>query len=247
MKAGKAATRSDFTPRKPPMDYRTLLLAPLAAAVLSVSAQTPMRMPGGWLANNTFVFSQATMSSSNGYEIGIDPASESAGIPSLTIRFLSASSPMSINMGAAHQSLLGYAGKRLRFSGQLRAESVKGWAGLFLGRGDLTLLNRIAIARPDAESLLPAGTAVAGDGGWHDVSVVVDVPTDATSVDLGLGLVGEGQVWARNLQFEVVGSDVATTATTINVDLHSVRRAQAENKAQLARLPAAPLQNAALD
>ncbi|MEO6278866.1 hypothetical protein [Roseateles sp.] len=229
------------------MDYRTLLLAPLAAIVLSVGATIPMRMPDGWLANNTFIFSELSSTASQGYEIGIDPASDAAGMPTLTIRLLKPTRPLVVDMGAARQSVDGYAGKRLRVSGQLRAESVKGWAGLYLGQGDGTLLNRIAIAPPNAEALLPAGAAVAADGGWHDTSVVFDVPADAASVDFGVALVGEGQVWARNLQFQVVGSEVATTATTLRVDLQSVRRAQAENTARLAKLPPGPLVNAALD
>ncbi|MFG6428715.1 hypothetical protein [Roseateles sp. LYH14W] len=229
------------------MDYRTLLLAPLAAIVLSVGATTPMRMPDGWRAHNTFIFSVLTLTASKGYEVGIDPASDAAGNPSLTIRFLKPTLPQRVDIAAARQSVDGYAGKRLRFSGQLRADSVKGWAGLYLGRGDGSWLHRMAVAGPDAESLLPAGTAVVADGGWHDASVVFDVPADAASVDFGVALVGEGQVWARNLQFEVVGSEVAATATTLGVDLQSVRRAQAEDKAQMAKLPPEPLVNAALE
>ena len=215
--------------------------------MLSVGAATPMRMPAGWLEHNTFIFSELTLTSSTGYEIGIDPASDAAGTPALTIRFLKPTKPLTVDMGAARQSVHGYAGKRLRFSGQLRADAVKGWAGLYLGQGDYTLLNRIAVAGPGAESLLPVGAAVVADGGWHDTSVVFDMPADAGSVEFGLALVGEGQVWARNLQFQVVGAEVATTATLIGVDLHSVRRAQAESNAQLAKRPPAPLLNAALD
>ncbi|MBW8847465.1 MAG: hypothetical protein JF607_21080 [Burkholderiales bacterium] len=229
------------------MDYRTLFLAPLAAIVLSVGAATPPRMPSGWLAHNTFTFSEATLSASNGYEVGIDPASDAVGSPNLTVRFVAPTEPWVVDMGAAHQSLYGYAGKRLRFSGQLRADAVKGWAGLFLGQGDVILLNRIVVAQPDAEALLPAGMAVASDGDWHDVSVVFDVPADAPQVILGLALVGEGQVWARNLQFQVVGNEVATTTTKIGVDLQSARRADAEHMAEMAKKPPSPLLNAALD
>jgi hypothetical protein len=229
------------------MDYRTLLLAPLAAIVLSVGATTPMRMPSGWLAHNTFIFSEATLSASSGYEVGIDPASDTAGSPSLTVRFVAPTKPWVVDMGAAHQSLYGYAGKRLRFSGQVRADAVKGWAGLFLGQGDVSLLNRIGLAQPGAEALLPAGTAVARDGDWHDVSVVFDVPANAAQTVFGLALVGEGQVWARNLQFHVIGNEVPATTTLIGIDLQSVRRADAEQKAQMAKGLPTPLLNAALD
>jgi hypothetical protein len=229
------------------MDYRTLFLAPLAAIVLSVGAVTPLRMPSGWLAHNTFIFSEATLSASEGYEVGIDPASDATGSPNLTVRFVAPAKPWVVDMGAAHQVLSGYAGKRLRFSGQLRADAVKGWAGLFLGGGAWGQLDRIAVAGPGAEALLPAGTAVMADGAWHDVRVVFDVPADAAQTILGLALVGEGQVWARNLQFQVVGAEVPTTTTMIGVDLQSARRADAEHMAEMAKTPPSPLLNAALD
>ncbi|KQW52253.1 MULTISPECIES: hypothetical protein [unclassified Roseateles] len=229
------------------MDYRTLLLAPLAAIVLSVGAATPLRIPSGWLEHNTFIFSEATLSHSKGYEVGIDPASDAAGSPSLTVRFVASTKPWGVDMGAAHQVLSGYGGQRLRFSGQLRADTVKGWAGLFLGRGSWGGLNSIVTPRPGVEPLLPAGAAFAADGNWHDVSVVFDVPADAAQVVLGLALVGKGQVWARNLQFQVVSKEVPTTTTKIGVDLQSARRADAERKAEMAKEPPAPLLNAALD
>ena len=229
------------------MDYRTLFLAPLAAIVLSVGAATPLRMPSGWLAYTPFIFSEATLSASKGYEVGIDPASDAAGSPSLTVRFVAPSKPWVVNMGAAYQDLNGYGGKRLRFSGQLRAEAVKGWAGLFLGGGYGGMLDRIALAGPGAEALLPAGTAVAADGRWHDVSVVFDVPAEAAETTIGLALAGNGQVWARNLQFQVVSKEVPTTTTKIGVDLQSARRADAEHMAEMAKQPPSPLLNAALD
>jgi hypothetical protein len=229
------------------MDYRILFLAPLAAIVLSVGAATPPRMPSGWLAHTPFIFSEATLSTSKGYEIGIDPASDTASSPSLTVRFVAHTKPWIVDMGAAYQQLAGYGGKRLRFSGQLRADAVKGWAGLILGGGSWGHLDRIAVAAPDAEALLPAGAPVAADGVWHDVSVVFDVPAEAAQTIIGLALAGEGQVWARNLQFQVVGSEVPTTPTMIGVDLQSARRADAEHMAELAKKSPTPLLNAALD
>jgi len=150
------------------MDYRILLVAPLAALVLSVGA-ADLRMPAGWQSfNNT-----------NDYEIGIDPASEVAGSPSLTVRSGAPQRTGSLSVGAAHQSATGYAGQRIRFSGQVRADAARGWAGLYMGAGDLTLLGRMAMARPGAEEQLPRGAAVpAADGAWHEVSVVLDVLVD---------------------------------------------------------------------
>ena len=152
-------------------------------------------------------------------------------------------------MGAVHQSTVGYAGKRVRFSGQVKAEGTRGWAGLYLGAGDLALLPGAAVRPPGAEKLLPAGSAVpAADGRWHDVSVVFDVPAGEGSIVFGLALVGEGQAWARGLRFDVVGPEVAPTQTTVGIDLQQVQRFLAQNREQMAKFarPAAEQRRARL-
>ena len=232
------------------MNYRILLIAPLAAVVLSVSA-ADLRMPAGWQNYSTRVMATdgPQPHGISAYEIGIDPASEAGGSASLTVRSVAPLSPSSQpNIGTAHQMLVGYAGKRVRFSGQVRANAARGWAGLYLGVGDIGLINSLLLARPGAEKQLPLGAAVpAADDAWHDVSVVLDVPIDAVSIAFGLVEVGEGQVWARGLSFDVVGPEVAPTQTRIGIDLQAVRRVIAESRAQTAKFPPAPLINAALD
>ena len=74
-----------------------------------------------------------------------------------------------------------------------------------------------------------------------------DVPAEAAETTIGLALAGNGQVWARNLQFQVVSKEVPTTTTKIGVDLQSARRADAEHMAEMAKQPPSPLLNAALD
>ena len=222
------------------MNYRILLIAPLAAIVLSVSA-AGMRKPAGWL-----LFAQPPAGTPiGGYEVGIDPASEASDKPSLTVRSVGTNGPSAL--GVAEQSVTGYGGRRVRFSGQLRAESVRGWAGLYLSESDFGQLIGLTLARPGAENQLPPGTAVPADGGWHEVSVVLDVPADALRIGFGLALIGEGQVWARELHFEIVGPEVAPTATRLYIDLPEIRRQRVWYDAQSRRYSPAPLLNAALD
>lgn len=228
------------------MDYRVLLIAPLAALVLSVGATGP-RMPDGWQSQRLGV-TVAPQATPFGYEVGIDPASEAGGSPSLTVRSVARLNPDTPSVGAAFQTAAGYAGQRVRFRGQVRADAAGAWAGLYLGAGDFDLLTRlIHQTRPGSERLLPPGAAVAADGTWHELSVVLDVPADAPIINLGLALVGEGQVWARDLHFEVVGPDVAPTPTRIGIDLAQAQRFRAGVRAQMATLPRQPLANTALD
>lgn len=231
------------------MDYRALLIAPLAAVVMSVGA-ADLRMPAGWyelgVPTGWYEVNTPTPApSGKAYEVGIDPASEASGTPSLTVRSVGPKRAGSV--GAVHQSTVGYAGKRVRFSGQVRAEGTRGWAGLYLGAGNLALFHGVLSARPGAENLVPTGSAVPADGQWHDVSVVLDVPASEGSIDFGLALVGEGQTWARDLRFDVVGPEVAPTRTTVGFDVQQVQRALVKNREVLATIPPQPLTNAALD
>lgn len=225
------------------MDYRALLIAPLAAVVMSVGA-ADFRMPDGWFEYN---MPTAPLGGKT-YQTGVDPASEASGTPSLTVRSVAPPDSSGLqSVGAVHQSTVGYAGKRVRFSAQVRTEGTRGWAGLYLGTGNLALLPEVLTARRGAERLLPAGSAVPADGQWHDASVVLDVPASEGSIVFGLALVGEGQTWARGLRFDVVGPEVAPTQTTVGIDVAQRQRILAQSRDMMAKFAPAPLMNAALD
>lgn len=226
------------------MDYRALVIVPLAAFVLSVSAAAP-RVPDGW---QVFALTHSDKpEAGNGFEIGLTPAGDSAGTPTLTIRSTRPSMLTHRNVGALTQPAYGYAGQRVRFSAEMRAEGAAPWAGLYMAPGDNTLLNRVAQGAPGAEQHLPAGSAVMAGGGWQPVSVVMDVPVDATMLSVGLALVGEGQLWARQLRFDVVGRDVPVTTTPIGIDWAQARQTFAESRRVMAQIPPQPLSNARLD
>jgi hypothetical protein len=223
------------------MNFRNVLVAPMAAAVLSAGA-AELRMPTGW-----YDYSMSAGVMGKAYEVGIDPAVKADGVPSLEVRSAAPLTPGPISFGLAYQSVSGYGGKRLRFSGQLKAEAVQGWAGLYLDEAAFMRFVTVFAARPGAEKQLPAGTAVPADGEWHEISVVKDVSADALEVGFGLTLVGQGRVWARRLRFEVVGPEVAPTATTLHADLEQARRYAADARVSLSRLSPMPLQNPKLD
>lgn len=224
------------------MDFRALLIAPLAAVVMSVGA-ADLRMPDGWFEYNM----PTNALGGKTYQVGIDPASEASGTPSLTVRSVALESSGLQTVGAVQQSTVGYAGKRVRFSGQVRAEGAREWAGLYLGAGTLAVLPGVLAAGPGAEKLLPRGSAVPADGQWHEVSVVLDVPASEGSVVFGLALVGEGQTWARGLRFDIAGPEVAPTQTTLGIDVKQRQRVLAQNRGFMATFAPGPLMNANLD
>jgi hypothetical protein len=231
------------------MDYRALFITPLAALVLSVGA-TGLPMPAGWQASKSPRADAPAIGVPlvDQYEIGID-ATLPGSSPSLTVHSVAKLNPEIISVGHAYQSVSGYAGQRVRFSGQARAAIGSGWGGLYLALGDMDqdLLTPVAMGQAGVEKRLPVGAAPAADDQWHEVSVVLDVPANAPWLTLGVAQVGEGQVWVRDLKFEVVGSEVPPTATPIGIDWAQARRTRGQQRETLAALPPQPLRNAALD
>ncbi|MFG6488459.1 hypothetical protein ACG04R_17365 [Roseateles sp. BYS78W] len=230
------------------MNFRSLLIVPLAALVLSAGA-TGLPMPDGWMTARyaTLLNVPTGGYSGDGYEIGID-TSISGGLPSLTIRSIAPLKKDLPAVGHAYQTVTGYAGQRVRFSGQVRAEAASAWAGLYLGLGENDVLMPVTMGQAGVEKKLPAGAAVpAADGVWREVSVVMDVPADAPFLTLGAAQVGEGQVWVRDLKFEVVGPEVPPTTATVGIDWAQARRFHAQARENIARISPQPLRNAALD
>ena len=52
---------------------------------------------------------------------------------------------------------------------------------------------------------------IQGTRDWKQYEVVLDVPAESVGIYFGILLVGKGQVWLSQVQFEVVGTDVPTT------------------------------------
>jgi hypothetical protein len=103
-----------------------------------------------------------------------------------------------------------YLGKRVRFSGYVRARGVKNWAGLWMrvdsqtnprGCGEMLAFDNME-DRP-----------IMGSSEWTRYDVVLDVAKEAKGIAFGILLKGEGTVWLSGASFEVVGTEVASTNT----------------------------------
>lgn len=217
------------------MDFRVLLAAPLAALVMTSSA-ADLRMPQGWTPTTSFAWPASTT-----YEVGVDPSIDEPGRHSLLIQ--SVGTRDALAFGAVTQWALGYAGKRVRFSAQVKATDTDTWAGLVLGNNMVQLHE---LSNGDADTLAHTYGAAAG-ADWQAVSVVVDVPADEGGwITAGLALVGNGKVWARDLKLEVVGQDVPLSTSHMGLD---IKRAQVRRQQSEAALAAheTPPQNLALE
>lgn len=211
------------------MDYRVLLTVPLAAVAITASGADALRQPAGWMAGASFAWPQGAT-----HEAGVAPETEASGQRALTVKAIGTRSAHEI--GSISQYAMGHAGKRVRFSAQVKASGVDGWAGLVVGNGFLPLWLQPGI--PDADAVPPVGAA--GCPQWCDVSVVADIPADSDGVaNVGVALVGNGQVWARGFKLEVVGSDVPVTTQRFAAEAGEALRAM-QHKAQQAMRAAPP-------
>ena len=122
------------------MDYRALLAAPLAAAAMNASSADALRQPAGWMAGASYAWPQGAT-----HEAGVAPETEASGQRALTVKAIGTRTLHEI--GSIGQYAMGHAGKRVRFSAQVMATGVDGWAGLVVGSG------------------LPAAVAAAGHAG----------------------------------------------------------------------------------
>jgi hypothetical protein len=95
-----------------------------------------------------------------------------------------------------------FLGTRVRFTAEVKAADVEGWAGLWM-RVDSTSQ---ALAFDNMHNRPIRGTL-----DWHVYSVVLDVSAQAHDIYVGLLLGGRGETWVRRPSFTVVTSDVPTT------------------------------------
>lgn len=218
------------------MDYRALLTVPLAALALSASGADPLRQPTRWVAGASYAWPQGAT-----HEAGVAPETENSGQRALTVRAIGQRTAHEI--GGIGQPAMGYAGQRLRFSAQVKAAGIDGWAGLVVGSG-FGLVHLLPVM-PDADTMPPLGAA--GCPEWCDVSVVADIPADGDGVALvGLALVGNGQVWARGFRLDTVGRDVPLTTERFGVEAGEAMRALQQKVQQMRSAQPSPPQNLSL-
>lgn len=219
------------------MDYRALLAAPLAAVAMAASSADALRQPDGWFAGATYAYPAGPT-----HEAGVAPETEASGQRALTVKAIG--SRKARDIGTIGQSIGGYAGKRVRFSAQVMASGTDGWAGLVVGEGFIPLYLQPAMG--DGVATAPLGAPACPQ--WCEVSVVADIPASREGfAQVGLALVGNGQVWARGFRLEVVGPDVPPTAHRFAAEQAVAARAEQQAWVRTRAAQRTPPQNLALE
>ncbi|MCX6290474.1 MAG: hypothetical protein NT126_01765 [Bacteroidetes bacterium] len=166
----------------------SLLFIAIAATFFSFD------LPKGWFKAG---------SDPKSYDMGIDKGAGQNGSNAATIQ----SNTKKIHgFGTLMQECLPdkYIGRRIRMSGYVKSKNVDDKAGLWL---------RI----DEAHSKIPLSfdnmldRPVKGTTDWKKYEIVLDVPLNASNMAYGALLVGTGQIWFSDLNFDVVETTVPTT------------------------------------
>jgi len=149
-------------------------------------------VPDGWIKKG---------SHPDSYEMGIDKGTGQDGKNSATIKskeddiqgfgtLMQSSSPEK------------YLGKKLKMTGYLKTENVKGWTGLWLRVDEADSQEPLSF-----DNMYDRG--ITGTTGWTKYEIILDVPANAFNLAYGALLAGSGQIWFDNITFEESGiSDI---------------------------------------
>jgi erythromycin esterase len=98
-----------------------------------------------------------------------------------------------------------YRGKRVRLSAYVKTKGIIEWAGLWM-RVD-------GPYRPVGIDNM-SDRPIQGDTDWTRYEIVMDVPEDCVNIGFGILIVGTGEAWVDDFEFEIVGYDVPVTGGT---------------------------------
>lgn len=151
-------------------------------------------LPKGWLKAG---------SEPKSYDMGIDKGAGQDGKNAATIKSID----RKINgFGTLMQTCLPdkYLGKKIRMSGYVKSKDVDDKAGLWLRVDQANSRESLSF-----DNMLDR--AIKGTTGWKKYEIILDVPSNASNLAYGALLVGTGQIWFDNLNFEVVDNAVPST------------------------------------
>jgi hypothetical protein len=136
------------------------------------------------------------------YFIGFDSISQS-GKSSLVIHSLE-NKPEGVGRIFQNFNAEKYRGKRVRVSGYIRTNLTNGWAGF-----------RLDVFMPGVKDAVASDhmydREVKGRTAWTKYELVLDIPVDASFIQLGMQLEGTGSAWFDEITFEVLDDSVPVT------------------------------------
>ncbi|HSW56453.1 MAG TPA: hypothetical protein VLH59_15315 [Ignavibacteriaceae bacterium] len=158
-----------------------------------IIANNNNKIPNGWYPAG---------SNPSEYEMGIDNSIFQNG---QACAYIKSKSPKENQFGTLMQTISAeyYLGKRLMLSGYIKSEEVKGWSGMWM--------------RIDGESNQQLGfdnmrdRVIKGTTDWTRYEIVLDIPANSTTINYGVLLGGDGEVWFDNFELKEVDKNVPVT------------------------------------
>jgi hypothetical protein len=160
----------------------------------------------------TFLFTQSNNSVPKGwfpagsnpseYEMAIDNSNFQNGH---SCAFIKSKSPKENEFGTLMQTISAdnFLGKRLQLSGYVKSHNVKGWSGIWM--------------RIDGENNQQLGfdnmmdRTIKGTTDWKKYEIVLDISSNSKTINYGVLLGGDGEVWFDNFKLEEVDKNVPVT------------------------------------
>lgn len=173
-----------------------------AVIVLITATLFSFDIPNGW---------HKAGSSPECYDMGLDKGAGPDGKNAATIKSISKKTKGGFGTLMQSCNAQKYLGKRVKMTGYVKTEDVKGWAGLWLRVDEASYGSK------------PLGFDNMGDRpikkttDWKKYEIIMDVPANASNLAYGSLLVGQGQVWFSNINFEIVDASTPTTNKDCNV------------------------------
>lgn len=157
-------------------------------------------IPKGWTSGGTDL---------KEYEMGIDKGAGQDGKNAATIKSIKKEIK---DFGTLFQNCLPdkFLGKRVRMSAFVKTKDVSDWAGLWFRIDGENTKETLGF---DNMKNGKKNRAIIGTTDWTKYEIVLDVPLKSTNLAYGALLVGTGQIWFDNFNFEVVDNTVPTTGS----------------------------------
>jgi hypothetical protein len=171
------------------MDLKTLIATSLGGLLLA--ANNEPQLPSGWSR-------QSTLGADRVCAAGRDASPFDRDRRVLTIECGRATDGyMTVMQTIAADD---YRGRRVRFVARMKADKVRGWAGLWMR---VMSADQRVLAFDDMST-----RPVRDNADWRDYQVILDVEPAAAAISFGVRLSeGSGQVWVDAFRFEEVAPD----------------------------------------
>lgn len=164
-------------------------------ALSGAQAQAPDSLPLGWVRADTLLASF--------HSLHLDRQVKHGGASSLRIHTTRPGSNIDYENLAHFFRADDYRGKRIRLTGHAKLADTTGAAGFLItvtGSAQATPFDHTLFWRP-----------LRGPGEWQRQELVMDVPTDAAAIRIGVLFRGPGTAWFDDLAIEPVDTTVPTT------------------------------------